>query len=586
VKFKYRASQSSLILHPNTHSRVTRIVTASLTTRYALQSLHHKVSLPASPKTYSLCKVPDSLTSSKEGFAWCIMLLNKTAKKPTVRRETVLVPKTAKPASKSTPRPQQKSKPPPPQERFQLGKRDSSKSSPAPSKKPQAAIDRVVSATRTLKRKSTTPERTSWADESDDDSTDALGASDSDAVSRKRIKSSVSSVDSGPSRTLIREAVFKEQVEGLDFLQGADATSGEQKDKFKNPWGQEDFATVELQYPSNTRREKFELKWPKNEKDDYKPMEDIIETVKEICALYLPHELSEKYGGRERYESQQKTSSFAWRFSRAWSHQNIPEFISVVEDFNDLMKKLVDDGTIRREISSKRQLPLETVRRILDQIYARTVSPKVETLRAYQNGGDNVYGELLPRFCSDIFRQVGLNESHVFVDLGSGVGNVVLQAALEVGCESWGIEMMKNPCDLAELQAKEFPARAALWGLTAGKANLIRGNFTENTEISAVLQRADVVLVNNQAFTPQLNDVLKNMFLDLKEGAKVASLKPFVSDKIKARNAWSAENTLVQKKYEYFSGSVSWTNQMGNWYIATKDSRPLQAFQQREKRRS
>ena len=49
----------------------------------------------------------------------------------------------------------------------------------------------------------------------------------------------------------------------------------------------------------------------------------------------------------------------------------------------------------------------------------------------------------------------------IFVDLGSGVGNCVLQAALEVGCESCGCEMMDKACNLAELQEEEFKARSA-----------------------------------------------------------------------------------------------------------------------------
>lgn len=37
-------------------------------------------------------------------------------------------------------------------------------------------------------------------------------------------------------------------------------------------------------------------------------------------------------------------------------------------------------------------------------------------------------------------------------------------------------------------------------------------------------------LVNNEVFPPALNDDLKNMFLDLKDGARIVSLKPFVNE--------------------------------------------------------
>ena len=500
---------------------------------------------------------------------------NANVKKPTVRRETVLVPVKRQQSPHGLHKPTTTSARPP-TNRFQLSARSGAKPALSP-KKPQAPAKRAIAASGGLKRKSTTPERVHFS--SDDESDSEVAASDSDA-SRKRIKSSVSSVESsGPRRSLVLESAFGDTPQQIDFLNGSDATSGEHASKFDNPFSENDFETVELQYPSNSPRERFELKWPKNQKDDYQPMTDIIETIKTVTSFYFPDELREKYLNEE--------TGWTRQFNRAWQRESIPEILDIVEEFNGVVKGLVEDDTIRRELDCKTRIPLDVVRRIMDQIYSRTVSPKVETLRAYQNGSDNVYGELLSRFCSNIFKQVDMKQEHVFVDLGSGVGNVVLQAALEVGCESWGIEMMKNPCDLAELQAKEFPGRTRLWGIDVGKVNLIRGDFTKNQEIVKVLQRADFVLVNNQAFTPALNDALLSMFLELKNDSRVISLKPFVPEghKISMRNIGSVANLFVQQKLDYFSDCVSWTNQMGHYYIATKDPRPLEAFTKSAKSR-
>lgn len=481
---------------------------------------------------------------------------------PVIRKTTVRVP-TAKTVNAGASRPAARPDP----NRFKQAL-DRKPSKASVSKPPPNPARRAVSNSRGVKRKSETPQP--MFSDSEDESSD-IGCSDSD-VSRKRMKSSVSSLDSnGPRRPVICEKAFEDDAV-FEIMHGAEATSGPYSHKFKNPWTDEDFSVTELQYPTRSHKERFELKVPKNEAEDYKPMTDIIETVKTICLHYFPEELSRKYLDDD--------SGFGRRFNKAWYAKSTAEFIEVVQDFNAVVKGLVDDGTIRKELSGKSHLSLEWVKRILEQIYSRTVSPKVETLRAYQNGSDNVYGELLPRFCSEIFRKTKLNHEHIFIDLGSGVGNVVLQAALEAGCESWGIEMMKNPCDLAELQAKEFPARTRLWGLSAGKVNLLRGNFTDNPGIGEVLKKADVVLVNNQAFTPQLNDILLSMFLDLKDGCQVVSLKPFVpvGHKMSVRNYGSTANLFVQRRFEYFSESVSWTDRSGEYYIAKKDRRPLAAF--------
>lgn len=497
------------------------------------------------------------------------------AKKPVIRRETVRI-SVKKPVASGSSTPQSSSVRPP-KDRYQLSSRASPKPVIAQKKSVKApAVQKVVAESRGIKRKSTTPERVIF---SDDESGSSDSSSDSE-LSRKRIKSSVSSVESvGPPRNLVLASAFEETPQDVKIMHGADATSGENDAKFNNAFYAKDFATIELQYPSNSIREKFELKWPKNENDDYKPMTDIIETIKMITSFYFPHDLREKYMSDE--------TGWGRQFNRAWNHSSITEFTEVVDEFNAILKGLVEDGTIKHELAKKRHIPLDIVSRITEQIYSRTVSPKVEKLRAYQNGSDNVYGELRERLCSQIFQQTRLTPEMVFVDLGSGVGNIVLQAALEVGCESWGIEMMKNPCDLAKLQAKEFPGRARLWGINCGDVHLLRGDFTKTPEISEVLKRADVVLVNNQAFTPELNDKLKDMFLDLKDGSQVVSLKPFVpeSHKINMRNFSSVANIFVQQRYDYFSNCVSWTDQHGHYYIATKDTRPLEAFKRESRAR-
>ena len=139
--------------------------------------------------------------------------------------------------------------------------------------------------------------------------------------------------------------------------------------------------------------------------------------------------------------------------------------------------------------------------RILTQSYARSVALEVDSLRKYKAFSNNVYGELLPRFTSELFKQARLRPDQVFVDLGSGTGSVVLHAALEVGCESWGCEMMEKACELADAQAREFEARCILWGLNPGKVTLEKGDFLENDAIAGVLLRADV-LVCYSSLTP------------------------------------------------------------------------------------
>jgi H3 lysine-79-specific histone-lysine N-methyltransferase len=162
-----------------------------------------------------------------------------------------------------------------------------------------------------------------------------------------------------------------------------------------------------------------------------------------------------------------------------------------------------------------------------------------------------------------------MTSDQVFIDLGSGVGNVVLQAALEIGCRSYGCEMMENACNLAEAQEREFRSRCMLWGVAPGRVHLERGDFRTNTKILEKLKEADVLLVNNKAFTSTLNDALINMFLDLKKGCKIISLKSFVHDNKTAIND-VATSILDVEAFRYHENWVSWTGSDGEYYVSTK----------------
>lgn len=309
------------------------------------------------------------------------------------------------------------------------------------------------------------------------------------------------------------------------------------------------------------------------QKDDFKPLEDISEVLDVITSYYLPKVAAENL--------RDDSHGLLRRLKRATDRLAGDEYVRIIREWNNMLSKFRANENISKALEQMKSLDLRLIERILTQTYSRTVSLHVRELAQYENGTDNIYGELLPKFISTILKKdTKLKSNQVFVDLGSGVGNVVLQAALEIGCESWGCEMMEKACNLAELQEKEFKARCQLWGLAAGEVHLERGDFLKNSAISEILRKADVVLVNNQAFTPELNENLISLFLDLKEGCRIVSLKSFVPSghKLTSRNLDSAHNVLDVVEKQYFSACVSWTDAPGKYYISTKDGSKLRSF--------
>ena len=102
-------------------------------------------------------------------------------------------------------------------------------------------------------------------------------------------------------------------------------------------------------------------------------------------------------------------------------------------------------------------------------------------------------------FISDIVHITNLQQGKHFLDLGAGVGNVVLQAALQSGCSSTGVEIMPKAAEISRSQHAQLEARLRYWGLSMGEVELIEGDFRV-VNLSKQLAKADVVLVNNFAF--------------------------------------------------------------------------------------
>ena len=96
---------------------------------------------------------------------------------------------------------------------------------------------------------------------------------------------------------------------------------------------------------------------------------------------------------------------------------------------------------------------------------------------------------------SSIITLTNLSPSSVFLDLGSGVGNCILQTALQAGCESYGVELLPVPSHCARLQLEEAKKRWAMWGIQGNeKVEVEEGDMRGNARVAGWLRRADVVV--------------------------------------------------------------------------------------------
>ncbi|KAJ7031517.1 histone-lysine N-methyltransferase [Mycena alexandri] len=385
---------------------------------------------------------------------------------------------------------------------------------------------------------------------------------------------------------------------------------------------------VDLEYPNTYSSERFILLAPKD-KDHYNPIMDVEKTLYTIIECYLTPAQQTLFGPipkdtlfdsdeaptpspsppRARSHSSSRSISSSSSSSdlddliilpngerpnylravqRAIHRRDGPSFKRAFDSINDILRclkypKLPADAfqnprpnSLKAMVNTWTEtgLPKKVLMRIIEENYQRSVGPHVQKLKQYEAFSSAVYGELMPSLVHEIIGLTKLKEDSLFLDLGSGVGNVVVQASLQTGCRSYGIELNPKPAKVARDMAANFKVRCRMWGLKVGDIELEEGDMLLSPRVNELISQADVVLVDNKVFEQSLNEQLRPKFLDLKEGAYVVSLAPFVPSlnaRVTERNVDDISAIFDVSERPYHSGSVSWGNGGGTYYIHRVD---------------
>ena len=199
---------------------------------------------------------------------------------------------------------------------------------------------------------------------------------------------------------------------------------------------------------------------------------------------------------------------------RAINKQDGPLFLKTMDSINAVLRvlkypPLPDDPLLPPGENSLKEyvkrwkpsgIPKVVSLRLIEETYQRCVGPHVHTLRNYEAFSSETYGELMPSLVSDIIRNTGLRDDSLFLDLGCGVGNVVLQASLQTGCRSFGVEIMPTPAGMARDQLEQLKIRTRMWGVGMGSVEIEEGDMLKSERVARLMGEADVVLINNKVF--------------------------------------------------------------------------------------
>lgn len=96
----------------------------------------------------------------------------------------------------------------------------------------------------------------------------------------------------------------------------------------------------------------------------------------------------------------------------------------------------------------KLQIDLRTWAGLVSKARQGTIND-TSVFKQYTPFSNETYGELNPNFIEDIIRNAEISPRDVFLDIGSGIGNVAIQVATQVGCTSIGVEIRKDLHEIA-----------------------------------------------------------------------------------------------------------------------------------------
>uniref|UniRef100_A0A8C2ZZ86 Histone-lysine N-methyltransferase, H3 lysine-79 specific n=1 Tax=Cyclopterus lumpus TaxID=8103 RepID=A0A8C2ZZ86_CYCLU len=219
------------------------------------------------------------------------------------------------------------------------------------------------------------------------------------------------------------------------------------------------------------------------------------------------------------------------------------------------------------------------LRHILQQVYNHSVTDP-EKLNNYEPFSPEVYGETSFDLVAQIINEMEMMEDDTFVDLGSGVGQVVLQVAAATNCKHYyGVEKADIPATYAESMDKEFKKWMKWYGKKHGEYTLERGDFLSE-EWKERIANTSIIFVNNFAFGPEVDHQLKERFANMKEGGKIVSSKPFapLNFRINSRNLSDIGTIMRVVELSPLRGSVSWTGKPVSYYLHTIDRTILENY--------
>jgi hypothetical protein len=198
--------------------------------------------------------------------------------------------------------------------------------------------------------------------------------------------------------------------------------------------------------------------------------------------------------------------------------------------------------------------------------------------RTYKPRSAEVYGETTPSFVAQLIRDVGIDDTDSLVDIGSGIGTVLIQVAAVTGATCRGIELRQELHDAAVRLWAAFQQVAQSRGWSdVGAVELHCLDATRITQVDATstplvsLPSATVVYLCNLVYDCSLEDAILDQLRDtLRDGTRLVTLRP-LAPRFRPHSRRYRDHPMQRFTYPGRSevvprGGISWTSSAIAYY--------------------
>lgn len=333
-----------------------------------------------------------------------------------------------------------------------------------------------------------------------------------------------------------------------------------------------------LQSPASS--EAWLFKWPLAKGDpDEDEEEYVIDEAKEIIDTIT-------WVGKDHTEIEKAMGDLL----EDYDSESYDSMARIVNTYNKAVEKMLKNPKSRTNATKRlnKRPSKAMLKHILKQVYRLAVLDPNE-LNHYEPFTPEVYGESSFELINKMIKELApITAANKFIDLGSGVGQVVLQMAALTDCQLCvGIEKAEIPARRAEDMDKVFRRWMDWYGKKYSDFKIYKGDFLDE-KLKPALVESTIVFCNNFAFGPDLDHRLKEKFTDLQEGTRIISSKSFcpLNFRITDRNLGDIGAIMHVSIMNHLTGSVSWTGKPVSYYLHVIDSTKMERYFTRKNSRS